>query len=211
MRLCCLVLMCLLVISPSESSELIDAAKMGRRDYVQSLIAQGADISKTDENGMTALMWAATQSRLDIVALVDEGYQAACRKRTAKSSMWRSESIYGEIERILLEADANAYADTAKVQDRKNRALIQAITKGNPTEVRAQLRNGADPNTIDRERPILTWAAFWGQEDIAKILLDAGADARIRDANGFSALMLAEERGHESRSLMLKGHGQPLP
>ena len=56
-----------------------------------------------------------------------------------------------------------------------------------PQDVNFQQNNGDTALTV---------AAFWGHFDVARALLEIGADPLIRNGNGLTALMLAEQQGH---------------
>ena len=47
--------------------QLITAAREGHLDEVKSLVEQGAEVDKADENGKTPLYWAAQKGHLDVV------------------------------------------------------------------------------------------------------------------------------------------------
>ena len=54
--------------------ELLEAASNGDLAEVERLIEIGAVVNSRDEDGYTALMWAADEGRLDVVQLfVDNG------------------------------------------------------------------------------------------------------------------------------------------
>ena len=71
--------------------------------------------------------------------------------------------------------------------------LIQAIIDGAPAkEVRQHLKSCKNVNERgSRRTTALHHAAMKNREDLAKMLLDAGANPRIRDADGFAPLSLA--------------------
>ncbi len=58
----------------AQANDLIDAAKEGDLETVQSLIEQGADVNAIDNNGNTALMWASARGHTETVGfLIDKG------------------------------------------------------------------------------------------------------------------------------------------
>ncbi|MFN0051089.1 MAG: acyltransferase family protein [Planctomycetales bacterium] len=96
-------------------------------------------------------------------------------------------------------------AESARKQDAARRAdsgtepqLIAAIRKGDVTEVELQLTGGADPNQSDPEFgvPPLAWAAMYGDEVTAKLLIEKGADVNGKDRDGYRALHSAAFLGH---------------
>ena len=70
-------------------------------------------------------------------------------------------------------------------------ALHQAILKNNVEIVRLLLENGGHLEIKARDEfkgTPLTWAAYWGLFDMAKMLLEKGADVNPKDAYGNSPL-----------------------
>ena len=70
-------------------------------------------------------------------------------------------------------------------------ALHQAVLKNNAEIVRLLLENGAHLETRARDEfkgTPLTWAAYWGLFDMAKLLLEEGADVNAPDSYGSTPL-----------------------
>ncbi len=63
-----------------------------------------------------------------------------------------------------------------------------AIQKGYSEEVELLVRYGYDLNSFFGDMTPLMTAAWYGQNDIVKILLERGADARIRNKDEYTAL-----------------------
>jgi ankyrin repeat protein len=76
--------------------------------------------------------------------------------------------------------------------------LIDAVRRGDLAAVEALL--DADPRALGRGdaqgmTPLL-WAAFQGDAELTRVLLERGADPEVKASCGATALMLAAERGH---------------
>ena len=71
-------------------------------------------------------------------------------------------------------------------------ALHHAVLKDNGEIVRVLLENGADIEIKAKdefEGTPLMWAAYWGLYDMAKLLLEEGADVNAPDVNGSTPLV----------------------
>ena len=82
--------------------------------------------------------------------------------------------------------------------------LIEATLAGDLASVRfpygeatpPQLQSGTDSNQVYRTNTALTYAARDGFTDIARALIDAGADVNWIDGEGVTPLILASFKGH---------------
>lgn len=78
-----------------------------------------------------------------------------------------------------------------------DRALFEAIERGDASAVEHALACGADPNAVDPRLPApflfraLSTAAARGNPEIVRVLLARGADVDGRDAGGGTALIWA--------------------
>lgn len=83
-----------------------------------------------------------------------------------------------------------------------NEALARAVWAGDTEMVRRLLAKGASPGDS-----LLIKAAQDGKTDIARLLIDAGASADVRDDRTRTALMYAAQGGHAdiARALLAKG------
>jgi ankyrin repeat protein len=118
---------------------------------------------------------------------------------------------FGKVEavQVLLEygADVNALSHSKVSFIPSNTALHAAIAGNKSTAViEILIKNGADVNAIDsHEHTPIQAAAFEGNLDITRLLLDNGADLS-RKAGFGSAISIAEEKGHHKFIKILKQH-----
>lgn len=86
--------------------------------------------------------------------------------------------------------------------------LMKMIEIERPAEVRAQLRRGVSPDSVDvRGDSALVVAARSGQLDITQLLVDAGAKVNLRNKWGDTALMVAALNGRDKIVRYLRGKG----
>lgn len=83
----------------------------------------------------------------------------------------------------------------------KNRSLIEACWNGKVQEVKCLLAMGADPHFVTSEEiparsNALNAASCQGHLEIAKVLLESGANPNIRGRNGLTALGFAASLGN---------------
>lgn len=79
-----------------------------------------------------------------------------------------------------------------------------AAQYGKADVVRLLLLKGAEVNEKINDVTALIWAAKKNYPEIVKMLIDSGADNNITDKNGKTALMYAEENGHQEIINLLK-------
>src|SRR5688500_2590820 len=96
-----------------------------------------------------------------------------------------------------------------KSQKPDARALFGAAEDGDAASVARLLAAGTTADarlTHDGETPLMR-AAARGHEEVARVLLDAGADASAQRGDGFTPLILAVFFGHEGVVRLLVGRG----
>jgi ankyrin repeat protein len=88
---------------------------------------------------------------------------------------------------------------------------MRATAQGCTGIVRELDRARVDPNLESKSEqfPLLE-AALFGDADVVRILIDAGADVRACAENGWTALKAAEDRGHSDIAAMLRSAGGTL-
>ena len=85
--------------------------------------------------------------------------------------------------------------------------LIEATLAGNVDDVRSQLDKGTDPNLVYNTNTALTYAARDGFTEIARLLIDHGAEVNWIDGEGVTPLILASFKNHIELVQLLLDHG----
>ena len=74
------------------------------------------------------------------------------------------------------------------------------------------MKGGANANTQDSDgwTPLM-YAADYGYLEIAKSLVEKGADVKVHDKDGLTAAAEARKENHPDVARFLEGQGQGLP
>ncbi len=173
---------------------LVEAAKNQDREAVRSLLKENVDVNSAQPDGATALAWAAHWDDLETAELLigagadlnaanDYGVTPlflACSNRNAAM-----------VEKLLRAgADSNAALWSGET------LLMTAARTGNLEVVESLLAHGADVNTKQprREQTPLMWAISFRHPDIAKVLIEQGADVHARtkefELEGFTPMVV---------------------
>src|SRR5262245_10633653 len=183
-------------VSGRAGSLLADAVERMDGARISVLLQQRVDVNVPQADGMTALHWATYHDDAETVErLVRAGAQvkAANRYGVTPLSLACTNGNAAIVELLLRAgADPNAALPGGETP------LMTAARVGSPATVKALLVRGATVDSKDdrRGQTALMWAAAEGHADVARVLIEAGADFRARLASGFTPLLFAVREGH---------------
>lgn len=193
----------------SRETALSTAAYYGHRDIVDLLLAQGAEINKTDDEAHTTPLIAAIVGGEPEIAdfLAQRGADVDLRTKEGVSALTCAVGIeHAGLVSLLIERGADVNAKTID----GGTPLIAAANIG-ATEI-AQLLTaaGADVNIQKNDgENALMLAIDKKNPEMARMLLDRNADINLKTQEGWTALMIAALRGDPDilEALIRKGAG----
>ncbi len=185
-------------IKPLDEALLIRVAWYGWHSTAVAMIAAGADVNAAGNNGTTALIHAASRGHSDIVrTLIAAGADIHARNWESGALCAAINHHHPEVEQLLRTAgatldmaDAAYCGDIGRVQQllaegaspNEGNALPRAACNKHGEIVRLLMAAGADVDSTDcLDNTALHFAVRWGMSDIARLLLDAGADVHIEN------------------------------
>lgn len=189
------------------------ATLFGQLEVAQLLLSSGADVSLTDGEGNTPLHMAAFLGHTDIVrASLKAGADPAVRNHPGFSSVdnvavrWSSdlEAYYHHIEEVLdVSLDLQRIkSERPKILQLLSTANVNALDRtptisiwqgaitGNTAVVEQHIAAGTDPDAKEDyggSTPLILSTIF-GQAEVTRIVIDAGADLELRNSKGSTAL-----------------------
>lgn len=177
------------------NGQFVMAARAGLVDRVVVLLDEGAKVNSRDRNGDSPLNMAASKGN---VALADVLLKAGADVNLANLSgvtplMGAAFSGKVELLRLLLAAGAKI-----EPLDRvKKNAATYAAGNGCSDCLLALIRAGTPVNApLENDLTLLMWAAAYGHETSVRLLLAQGADPKLKDSRGKTAVDMAREANH---------------
>ena len=180
------------------------AAANENPEVISILLEAGADLNAKDEDGRTALMWAAENTPEVVSVLLRAGADINVRDNYGSTVLIRAAQNCEnpDVITVLVEAGADV---NAKNND-GDTALIRAAQLGTPDGISALLGAGADVNVKGYEggTALMSAACDIEETDSLKLLLKAGADVNAKSDEGKTALDLAQEMDNVEAAKVLK-------
>eukprot|EP00160_Parvularia_atlantis_P014412 Unigene356_Nuclearia_a/m.1230 Unigene356_Nuclearia_a/g.1230 ORF Unigene356_Nuclearia_a/g.1230 Unigene356_Nuclearia_a/m.1230 type:complete len:1228 (+) Unigene356_Nuclearia_a:36-3719(+) len=191
------------------------ATRTNQLPILAALLEAGADVNaqalgtSPDSDGTTALHLAVRLSYKDITDLLlsQPRINVNLRDRYNNSVLWNSlaSGMYSAAAAVIAKgANCNErMADGSTLLHRAVRSLdVQAV--------RFLLSNRANVNDVNnaKESPLHAVCAIDGKQDVLVMLLEAGADVTLQNAEGQTPMHVALQRGPMSYAQVLLQHGQ---
>ena len=219
MRIVCLLMLCGFLLVPAKlfsQDELLSKVKYKDIDAVKALLDDGSDINQQDTpTGYTALMWACEFNYVDIAKLlIAEGADVNMKATDGSTALVRAAGNAPGVVELLL----NKGADMTVVPDDgigvMNQAVFGILYKGYAMDILdVLLGHGAyvdeaikDLDPITGFTPLM-FAVRENNVDLAKFLIEKGADVNIKTASGSTPLSLATSEDFSGMVELLKVHG----
>jgi ankyrin repeat protein len=183
---------------------LVDAARSQDRDAVRTLLKQRVDVNVPQSDGATALHWAAHWDDLesaDLLIRAGANVQSANDFGITPLALACTNGNAAMVA-LLLKAGANPNAARATGET----PLMTASRTGNLEAVKLLLAHGAHVNANEpvEGQTALMWAISERHAEVARVLIEGGADAHARAAGGFTPLLFAARAGDlDSTRLLL--------
>lgn len=207
----------------SLNQQLLNAAVKGDLDAVEKLVSQGADINYTDPWGNCAVFSAAWEGNIKALDLY---FSLGASIELEDNNPLCNAAFNGQMESVkwLLEKGANPNFSFKKTGenalhytickfseiDERTEIVKSLVDAG--TNVNKKTINGAETLCFMRDAFLkaetpLHRAAAYGNERIIKLLIEAGADRSVKDANGDSPLSWGSWHLRDSNVLKLLLYG----
>jgi ankyrin repeat protein len=168
------------VLHATSSAPVADAAMQGDRNAVRSLLKQAADVNAAQDDGMTALHWAAIKGDVDLARmLMYAGANPKAATRISGHTPLLLASENGDV--AMIETLVKGGADPNIPTNTGATPLMLAAASGNVDATKALLDHGANVNAVETAKghTALMFAAASNRVEVLKLLLQRGADHHL--------------------------------
>lgn len=190
------------------NTALILAVEANNPSMVDFLLKKGADPNFENKKHQSALKIAKENGYTELLTIIkSHQYQDWKTRKNKFSEDALLYAIENDITPIVSDFLKNGTDSNYTFESTGISLLIQAVFSDGSEVVKLLLGNRADPNSLFDTRPVITISAMFGQYEITKMLLDAGADPNLPDGPLTTALMFAAEEGHTAVVKLLLEYG----
>lgn len=189
---------------------LLRAARQGDADQAAVALRAGADIEVRESSGRTPLLLASAHDHVAVARLLVAMGADPDALDDRHDTPWLVTGVTGSV--AMLEALLPAHPDLTIRNRFGGLSPIPASERGHVDYVRRVVQTDVDINHVND----LGWTALLeaiilgsggsDHQEIVRILLEAGADPRIADADGVTPLQHAEQRGYREITDLLRQH-----
>ncbi len=181
-----------LLADGSTTSLLLLATEKNQKTIVKKYLEKGAKTEITNKDGQTAIFLAKDPQMLEILLAA----KANPNHTDGKGNSLLAYTDKPETARLLLEKGVSLY---------KGYPLHNAIENGNLELVRLFLEKGSAPNSINMNgETAVHIAAMKDKQDIAKLLMAKGGDAKMKNFKGKTPLDISKDAKNKQMTLILK-------
>ena len=212
-RLCSAILGVMLMTTAAGATEsaLIDAAAAGRAEEVTRLIAAGAPLETQDTQGRSALLLAVAGNHVAVArALLDAGASPNTQAAN-RDTPWLLAGASGRAE--IIAAMLPRKPDLTIRNRYGGNALIPACERAHVEAVKLLLTSGIDVDHVnDLGWTCLLEIVILGDggprhQEVAKLVLAAGANPGLPDKDGVTPLAHARQRGQRAVAALIEQAG----
>ena len=187
--------------------KLTDAVKTDDAAAVKALLLKKADVNAVEADGSTALHWAAQHNNIEIANLLlaaGAKVSAATRYKITPLSIAATNGNAAMITRLI-----EAGADPNSTSREGETVLMTASLNGNVDAIKVLLAKGAKVNEIEpwKQQTAVMWAAGEGNTKAVEMLVEFGADVKLKSKAGYTAFLLAVRNNQIEAARTLLAHG----
>lgn len=190
---------------------LLAAAENGRTAEVERLIASGADLEARDAQGRTALLLAVAGNHVAMAKALLAGGASPNTQAANRDTPWLLAGASGRTE--IVAAMLPLQPDLSLRNRYGGNALIPACERAHVETVKLLLTSGIDVNHVnDLGWTCLVEIVILGDggprhQEVAKLVLAAGADPSLADKDGVTPLAHARARRQDAVAALIEAAG----